>query len=286
MPPVKELHYFTREAPYARFRPKTQRAWWRAVLNPTEKEKYKFANAKARVGKHWATRDWATLAWDLRWHLGRPSDAWYRDLFTGAGKGQIAGEVTPEYGVLSVEDIERIRNVNPAMKIIFLIRDPIDRSWSAARYIASRGFAGVDLDSQDKVMQMLRAPMTQRRSNYVETLRNYLAVFPAEQILVGFFDAIERDPRGLLSGIWDFLGVEPYEVNQRRIDRVVNKSPDRGMPPEVAAMLRESQRGQIDELAELLGSYAEGWRAKLSGEDAEPKDWPSVVKMSDCELRA
>jgi hypothetical protein len=48
------------------------------------------------------------------------------------GRHQVRGEITPAYGILPVERIRFIRTVMPEVKLIFLMRNPIDRAWSHA----------------------------------------------------------------------------------------------------------------------------------------------------------
>ena len=57
---------------------------------------------------------------------------WYCKYFKSAKKTQITGEINPCYSVLSERKIKLIHKINPKLKIILLLRNPIERAWSQA----------------------------------------------------------------------------------------------------------------------------------------------------------
>ena len=57
------------------------------------------------------------------------SENWYASLFEPTGQ-QICGEFTPVYDVLPDSSIEYMMSFNKHMRIIYLIRNPIERDWS------------------------------------------------------------------------------------------------------------------------------------------------------------
>jgi hypothetical protein len=56
------------------------------------------------------------------------SDAWYAGLFRQAPEGAVVGEVTPCYSLLPQAGIDHVLRLNPQIRIIFLVRDMIDRA--------------------------------------------------------------------------------------------------------------------------------------------------------------
>src|SRR5258706_3186219 len=74
--------------------------------------------------------------WD--WHRARGVD-WYRGLFGAAAPGVKNGEITPAYALLPVEAIREIREINPALRVIYTLRNPLERAWSAALMVLQRG---------------------------------------------------------------------------------------------------------------------------------------------------
>lgn len=54
------------------------------------------------------------------------------------GRGMTKGEVSPGYGIMSKEQIRFVRRVVPEARLIFIVRDPVDRTWAATRRAFSR----------------------------------------------------------------------------------------------------------------------------------------------------
>ena len=58
----------------------------------------------------------------LRFYAGKFED----------GRARVRGEITPAYSALPPDRIRFIRSVMPDLKLIFLMRNPVDRAWSHA----------------------------------------------------------------------------------------------------------------------------------------------------------
>ena len=78
--------------------------------------------------------------WDLQYERGIE---WYRPLFTH-DKCKCLGEITPAYAMLSKVHIEEIRDINPSLKIIYILRNPIHRAWSSALMALKRAEMTID----------------------------------------------------------------------------------------------------------------------------------------------
>ena len=58
---------------------------------------------------------------------------WYLKHFQGANHLK-KGEASPEYAILPLPIIKSIKLLIPDLKLIFLMRDPVDRAWSLAKF--------------------------------------------------------------------------------------------------------------------------------------------------------
>ena len=56
-------------------------------------------------------------------------------------RGLIAGEITPAYATLDEKVLRRIQRMNDKIKLIFVMRDPVERAWSAVNNAAKKGAA-------------------------------------------------------------------------------------------------------------------------------------------------
>ncbi|HZU38801.1 MAG TPA: sulfotransferase domain-containing protein [Gemmataceae bacterium] len=141
--------------------------------------------------------------------------SWYLHQFDPAGE-RLKGEASPSYALLPVERIRLVRRLLPDLKLIFLMREPIARAWSHAKHnyrFREATFAGCEHSFADVAEEQWRANVNDDWSlasgDYLGQLRRWLAVFPREQLFVGFYESITSDPEGLLRAVLAFLGADP-----------------------------------------------------------------------------
>ena len=123
----------------------------------------------------------------------------------------MTGEITPEYASLSAEEVGRIRAAFPHLKLVYLMRDPIDRAWSQVRMIAKRRGMSLPAMPEAALLELTRDPRIAARSEYRATLENWGRHFPAERFFVGFLEDVRSNPRELLLDLFRFLEVEPRD---------------------------------------------------------------------------
>jgi hypothetical protein len=128
------------------------------------------------------------------------------------------GEATPIY-LYWPRSLERIAAYNPAMRLIVLLRDPVERAWSHwkmeyARGVETRPFAWCIREGRRRLFEAQpwghhREFSYVERGFYGEQLEAALAIFPREQILVLGAEDLNRDPAAVLAKVRTFLGLSP-----------------------------------------------------------------------------
>ena len=234
------------------------------ILGPQPWEREKIIKDTARIVKKLIAGRFRNAMWLSRWTFGYYSESWYKSLFSQAKSHQISGEITPAYSILEANDIARIKAVNPNIKMIYMIRNPIDRAWSAIRYNISRRKLNIDVISDDEIISKLQSRGMILRGDYERTLDNYLRYFDSSQMLVCFYDAIQANPIGLMSSITNFLDISPFEENTVNNQTFVNTSPSYEMPTGVKDYLTDTYAPMIKRLAVRFGSYARIWEKSLN----------------------
>jgi hypothetical protein len=220
------------------------------------------------------------------WHQDRGSDWWRTQFRPGA---RIRGESSTGYTVYPLAPWvpERIARAHPEARLIYLVRDPVDRLVSAYVHLIATGrtdrgpsevLSHPGLGESDLVYRGL----------YAMQLERYLEHFEPEQILVlehrdlledrertlrmafrhlgvdEHFDSpefsLEHNPtEALRRGVGPARGRSPYELNERlgRLPR-----PLRGVARRV--LTRPAPRPEIDaELRRRLGRFFEHDAARL-----------------------
>lgn len=199
-PPIKELHYFDLKAlepaVIALAREPLMRYRLKQLLRVFLREAYK--------GKD--------IRWKLRYFFALRTDRWYQSLFWPEA-GQIAGEITPEYSILDRDAIVAIHRLLPDLKIILLLRNPIERTWSQANRNDRVAVAGGRHTNESILHKFMQEDHPHQRSMYGDILENWESVYPLEQIYIGFFKQIGENPMQMLSDIYQFLEIDCISPN-------------------------------------------------------------------------
>ena len=275
LPPKKELHFFDRSPRYPSPNSLATSSPFSRLIGSKPWERPKYLSDTVIIARNLAKGRIRNAAWWSKWAFGYYDEAWYSDLFSQAPSGSACGEITPAYSMLDRPDIDRIAVVNPGMKFIFMIRQPVERCWSAIRYNVSRGWLNLDLNAEAEIIHYLKKPHVKLRADYERTLENYLSCFDRKQILVCFYDAIESDPVGLMSSITAFLDVAPFASQNIDSQTRVNASPMSEMPEQVRDYLWATYSPMIRRLADRFGSYAVQWDASHPSECGNRAEKPA-----------
>ena len=238
LPPVKELHYFDRL--------ETKRT----ILDPKERR---------RVGlKQLLSLD----PWLVSYWLRARSDEWYARLFRGAkAKGLVVGEITPAYATLDESVLRRIKRLNDNIKLIFVMRDPVERAWSAVNNAAKKGAA--DASSVEKSIKRARESGAAARSAYADTIKRLEAVFPANQVHYCFFEDLRDRPEALTSDLFSYLGVEPVPPTPVQLPQAVNVAAgSKPIPPEFSRTMARDYLPMVGDLCRRFDGPPHRWRAR------------------------
>ena len=132
---------------------------------------------------------------------------WYRQQFSPPEGKNILGEFTPTYFCCEKAP-QRIKEYFPDIKLIFTLRDPVERAISQYFHDIKIGLVR-NLNFENA---MKKNPSYIYKGYYSYFFENYLKYFPRENIHIVLFDDIKRNPRTVLRGIHDFLGVKDKDV--------------------------------------------------------------------------
>ena len=199
------------------------------------------------------------LVWNVNFYLRPYNDKWYSSVFEPKGE-RVAGEITPAYSVLSREKVAHVHDLMPDAKIIFMMRNPIERAWSQTVMSFdkkdNRSAASVP---EEKLLERRGLQQIGRLSNYRRTLENWGSFYPEEQIFIGFLEDIHFFPEDLLSRLYSFLGVDPY-FDPSLTNKKIHSRSAATMPTRIAVELARNYREEIALLDERFGGYASFWR--------------------------
>jgi hypothetical protein len=128
---------------------------------------------------------------------------------------RVFGEITPSYSLIGAGGYNEIRELFRHVRIIFIMRDPVERFYSHAQMSRNRRLArGLP---QNDMASMMRDPAYIERSRYEITISNLEQVFPESEILYLFYERLFRPET--IRDLCNFLGIEYIPAD---FGRVVN----------------------------------------------------------------
>ncbi|MBU0620483.1 MAG: sulfotransferase [Gammaproteobacteria bacterium] len=217
MSPTKEMHIFD-----AMFIPEVFGLFYKQSLSKAHAELTRVIN-----DKHYLPHLNANLRHELDrlniYHDLSGYSHYFSRLASSREGIKAVGEISPTYAALGVEHYGRIKTLlsDFHLKIIFLMRDPIDRIQSQQRMIAkgnARGrvqnpinLHGIDFYTNKNVAL---------RTNYDKTITNLESVFDPNDIFYGFYETLFETSE--IGRLCDFLNIDhvPADFSKR-----VNSAP-------------------------------------------------------------
>lgn len=157
-------------------------------------------------GREWMGFDWERSRNDLI--------QGYERLFENAGKHQLCGEGSTTY-MLSKDAPSRIYAMNPQAKIIFILRNPVNRAYSAYWHYVREGMVSWGFEREIKFNPHRILPS----GCYKRYIERYLQIFPREQIFIGLSEVFKSNKNGFVGPVLEFLGLDPrrhIEIKERR----------------------------------------------------------------------
>ena len=246
LPALKELHYFTQiHQPEIKF-PRAHRA------NGAERiRKFLAANPNApKARERLAEADLLGQA--------EVDDEWYGSLFAGALPEQMCAEACPSYLHLPKAGIEHLLGLNPSVRLVLFVRDPVDRAWSHIRMNLGRGtVTGVDalLSGSHSIKQYIS------ESEYRNSITLWRSLTAPGQLNVFLYDTVGADPASVISRVHELVGL-PAPVDFGAVNKKVHEGEQFAFPPELRARLLERLTPQYQFLSAEFPEAVSRWLAK------------------------
>jgi hypothetical protein len=168
---------------------------------------------------------------DERWSVGRLEE--YERLFDPAVG--VRGEASPGYSMYPLRQgvPERIKELVPSAKFIYLVRDPIDRTVSHYHQLVARDGERRSLEATLGDLSDPHSPCV-CASLYALQLELYLRHFPQDRVLVIDQAELLRDRRATLRRIFSFLAVDDTLDSPQFDVELLRSSERRTYPPALA----------------------------------------------------
>lgn len=206
---------------------------------------------------------------------------YYSDKFK-LGLNKIKGEFSPSYSTLSLNRIKFIRKIIPDVRLIFLVRNPVERAWSMAVMLLAKlpGRRIEDVKECEFLDNFKQSPLL-LRGGYLSVIDTWSMVFSEKQLYIGSLDQIKMQPKKMLCKVFNHIGVscnvnwELFPFNEmiipptgpeyRGFDSnrgVIVKnyhSTDSFIPKRYREILEEIYQPEIEAMGKRFGELTSSW---------------------------
>jgi hypothetical protein len=178
----------------------------------------------------------------------------------------IAGDCTPSY-IYCEPAAERIWQYNPKIKLLVLLRNPVERAfahWNMQRFKGREPLDFFDALREEKTRIAGAPPADARRFAYVDRgfyarqIERVFKFFPREQMKVVKFEEFKDKQRETLVSIFSFLGLGPVRSVPSKDRNVVPY--ERVMNWEERIFLYNLFAGDIAKLEQMLDWNCSDWK--------------------------
>jgi hypothetical protein len=206
---------------------------------------------------------------------------WYRSFFPPytkkiqhqlQGKKLITGEASPNYMIHPLS-AQRVARQLEKVKLIVLLRDPVDRTYSHYQMNARKGLETLTFEEAiEKENERLAGEVEKirgdvaygglsyrlysyiLRSLYADQLTDWFQHFPREQFLIIKSEALLESPETVMSEIFQFLEIPTVPVGSNVLH---HHSTYDSLSPEMRKRLNEFFKPHNERLYQLIGA---SWR--------------------------
>lgn len=201
-------------------------------------------------------------------HFSKGLD-WYRAHFPLQGTGVVAGEASPSY-LFHPRAAERVQATLPGIRLIVLLRNPIDRAFSHYQMNVRKGIETLSFEEAiarepERLRQSDDPDRDQHwrwysylsRGHYADQLRPWQARFPREHLHIIKSEDFFANPAGVYEQVLKWLALRPW-----RLDKYESRKSGAygGIDPGTRRQLEAQFLGPNRSLYDMLGRDM-GWDA-------------------------
>ena len=179
---------------------------------------------------------------------------------------KIKGDISPSYALLTNEEIEICKKCCPDLKLIFILREPVSRTWSHLKHMQSHREGYFEKEEND-FAKSLTDPYTTINSNYLLVLHKWQTHF--SNIFIYFYENMVANPEMFFDKLFKFLNVESVDISKFPAHEIINNSIPLKIPNDIEKYLFSLYQTEALQLINHLEikEYPSQWEKILTSEE-------------------
>lgn len=195
---------------------------------PAEKKEVHFFDLNFSKGVEWYHQQFARMVKSF----SQKNENTIEDKQEKYISGFITGEASPYY-VFHPLVPQRVYQTFPQVKLILLLRNPVDRAISHYYHEVKLGFESLSLEDaiaqeETRLKEETKKLLNEEnyysfnhqhytylsRGKYIDQITNWLKFFPKEQLLMIKTEELDSQPNSIMNRVWEFLNLPPRQIVQ------------------------------------------------------------------------
>ena len=181
-------------------------------------------------------------------HLYEKGESYYHSYFRGYRNQKTVGSAYVHM-LPCHRSAARVKAYNPRMKLVVMLREPVERAWSAYQYALRNGWESPGHRFPDCI-QLEGPRLTKEQYDLVYFynglyhlhLQHWLSNFPREQVLLIRLSDLQTEPAKTLAAVFNFLGLDPISIDTSARFNEASNVFSTGLQK---AMLTKGRRGRL-----------------------------------------
>lgn len=189
------------------------------------------------------------------------NNEWYESLFSLAVDAKYCADFSNLYCQMGEEGWENVKAVSTNQKVIYTLRDPIERAWSHYKFHMKW------VNREDEVLELgfdyfkdlIHRSWFWNNGKYAENYRNLKQSINENSLMLLYFEDFRDDPKKMLEQVQSFLEIQQIPASEERLGKQVNKTKDYKIPDQWLDHLVAELRVLVKEMKEE-GIWHSSWR--------------------------
>lgn len=208
----------------------------------------------------------ALLSW-FSSYLSEPiDDVWLANLFVSRARKRYCAEFSNMYAVLGADGWAHIRSLTHKLRVIYTIRNPLERMWSHARFQAAIIGKFEELSSwePDQFKGLLDEGGIVAHGAYSGVIRSLRENFAEHEYLVNVYDEMRKEPLQALRRLEEFLELARCDYPEKDLHFAHNETRKLAMPPSFLITVEPHVNQELEELQRLNFEVPTDWEMPRS----------------------
>ncbi|MEG3755793.1 sulfotransferase [Psychromonas arctica] len=176
---------------------------------------------------------------DISWyadyaHNSEISNEWYENLFRFNPGKKFCADFSNLYCQMDVDGWDNVRKVAKNVKVIYTLRDPLERLWSHYKFHmkwVNREDEALDAGFEN-FKELLDKHFFWINAEYANNYKLLKKSLSSDELMLLYFEDFRESPEKMLTEVQRFLGIKEIPANQEKLNKKVNKTKNFGMPEE------------------------------------------------------